>query len=425
MECNDKDIEEEVKYMDKEGILTGLDENDNIEVLKQLSHLVEMETRKKILANHPYAIWYQESTGRWITSLPDGKGGKIRKKNKDKRALEDQIVAYWRSQDVSPTIEEIFNSWNDERLEKGDIKPATHYRTKQTFERHFGKIKDDHIKSYNRLKWEIFLQDELSGHKLYAKAWGNLRALFRGMITYARRHGWVKYYPDEIISDVEVTKRTFKEHTMTEEDDCFSLEERQKIMEFIMKEDESKRLVHHLGIMLLFLCGLRVGELAALKPSDIENGDMIHVQRTETRYKDENGKIVLKVDDHPKTVAGDRRVPIPEDYLWVLDEIRQKCPEGEWLLTYRGKRITACGYRKQLYNLCDATGIKHKSPHKARKTYVSILMENGTPDYLVERLAGHTDIRTSKQSYLRDVGFCLEADAVNRINEFKDLETVS
>ncbi len=84
MECNDKDIEERVKYMDKEGILTGLDESDNIEVLKQLNHLVEMEKRKKILANHPYAIWYQESTGRWITSLPDGKGGKISKKKKIK-----------------------------------------------------------------------------------------------------------------------------------------------------------------------------------------------------------------------------------------------------------------------------------------------------------------------------------------------------
>ncbi|MCD8206301.1 MAG: site-specific integrase, partial [Bacteroidales bacterium] len=253
----------------------------------------------------------------------------------------------------------------------------------------------------------------------YAKAWGNLRAMFRGMVTYARRHGWADYYPDNILSDVDISRRTFKEHTKTDEDDCFSLEERQKIMEFITKEDERKQLVHHLGIMLLFLCGLRVGELAALKPEDIENGNIIHVQRTESRYLDENGKIVTGVDNHPKTEAGNRRVPVPDDYLWVLDEIHRRCPDGEWLLTYRGKRITACGYRKQLYKICDELGIMHKSPHKARKTYISILMENGTPDYLVERLAGHTDIRTSKQSYLRDVGYGLESDAVNKISEFK------
>ncbi len=410
MECNDKKT-------DIKRTLTTLVENGNIEMLEHLNQIAEMEQRKKILEKHPYAIWYQESTGKWVTTLPDGKGGRVRRKNKDKKALEDVIVAYWRNQEENPTIKEVFNAWNDERMENRDIKPSTHDRTDQVFKRHFQKIEDERIKSFTHVKWELFLQGELSGHKLYAKAWGDLRGLFRGMITYARRHGWVEYYPDDILADVEVTRRTFKEHDKTDEDDSFSLEERQKIMEYIANEEN--RSIHHLGIMLLFLCGLRVGELSALKPEDIEDGNMIHVQRTETKFTGEDGKEAFAVDNRPKTAAGNRRVPIPKDYLWVLDEIRQKCPDGEWLMMYRGKRVKGKGFRNELYELCDTLGIKRKSPHKARKTYVSILMENKTPEYLVERLAGHTDISTSKRCYLRDIGYHQEADAVNRIDEFK------
>ena len=45
--------------------------------------------------------------------------------------------------------------------------------------------------------------------------------------------------------------------------------------------------------MLAFQTGVRVGELTAMKKDDIvdENGIVsIHIQRTETKYKDENGE---------------------------------------------------------------------------------------------------------------------------------------
>ena len=47
-------------------------------------------------------------------------------------------------------------------------------------------------------------------------------------------------------------------------------------------------------MLLALLTGLRVGELFSLKVSDKEK-DMLYIQRTEIKYKAENGKTTYSV----------------------------------------------------------------------------------------------------------------------------------
>lgn len=51
---------------------------------------------------------------------------------------------------------------------------------------------------------------------------------------------------------------------------------------------------------------------------------------------------------------------------------------------------------------CKKTGIKKKSPHKLRKTYISILLDNGVDKRLVQDVAGHAEILTSERNYHRN-----------------------
>ena len=78
-----------------------------------------------------------------------------------------------------------------------------------------------------------------------------------------------------------------------------------------------KRNTAYLAICLNFNLGLRIGELVALRESDID-GDTIHICRGEVKNytKDENGKIVrngYKVAQHPKTDAGIRTLVLTPD----------------------------------------------------------------------------------------------------------------
>lgn len=92
---------------------------------------------------------------------------------------------------------------------------------------------------------------------------------------------------------------------------------------------ESNLDLKNLGILLMFLTGVRVGELVTLKHSDF-SGTVFKVQRTETRIPSPDGHgYEYKVKDFPKAEAGVRNAIIPEEYA------RRKQNEAD---IKRGKR---------------------------------------------------------------------------------------
>ena len=77
-------------------------------------------------------------------------------------------------------------------------------------------------------------------------------------------------------------------------------------------------------------------------------------------------------------------------------------PFGEYLFELNGERIKGYQFRNRLYSICKKVMITEKSPHKARKTYGTVLLDNGTPDSFIISQMGHTDINTTKKYYYKD-----------------------
>ena len=80
-----------------------------------------------------------------------------------------------------------------------------------------------------------------------------------------------------------------------------------------------------LAIIFMFYTGLRIGELVALRESDIE-GNQIHIQRQETRvFEDidaEHSRMVgYAIVDHTKTEVGNRYVPLVPIAQAILKEV--------------------------------------------------------------------------------------------------------
>lgn len=67
-----------------------------------------------------------------------------------------------------------------------------------------------------------------------------------------------------------------------------------------------------------------------------------------------------------------------------------------------GGRTTAQSVRMRLKRLCKKLNIYHKSPHKIRKTYGTILLDNHIDNQLIIGQMGHTSILCTENHYHRN-----------------------
>ncbi len=116
---------------------------------------------------------------------------------------------------------------------------------------------------------------------------------------------------------------------------------------------------------------------------------------------------------------------VPTEFSSILSRLKLMSESEEYIFWKGNKNITASQVRKRLYILCDRIDIKRKSPHKLRKTYVSILLDNGVDKRLVQDVAGHTEIATSERNYHRNRKSDQKKEAIlSNLPEFKDMKVM-
>lgn len=357
---------------------------------------IEMQKRKELLEKHPYSIW-EDKNGIWHTYLPDKKRGRVPRKRTCRKKIENVVIDYWREQAENPTIEDVFKEWVGLKCKREEISKSTKDRYNRQYEQCFSDFGKRKIKSVSEYDVENFILDSINRYKLTQKGFSNMRTLIFGIFKLAKKKHLVMYSITEVINDIDISRKSFRREVKEDSQQVFMLDEKDSVIEYL----ENNQDVLNLGILLLFKTGLRIGELCALKKADISN-NVIHISRTEICYEDEAGRRVFEVRDFPKTEAGIRDVVIPTKDAWILKAIRSKCPFGEFLFMEKGDRIRTYVFRNRLNTVCKNANVIRKSPHKIRKTYGSILLDNGVAESIITSQMGHTDIRTTKEHYYRN-----------------------
>lgn len=365
--------------------------------LSYVQEQIEMSKRNELLEKHPYAI-SRGSDGKWRTYLPDKEKGRKMVKKSTKEAVENEVMDYWKSEMENPTIEDVFNEWNDRRIKLNKISQASHLRFKQIFNRHYKDFGKKKIKNVTPQDIEEFLEEQIPKFELSAKSFSNLKTITKGLLKRAKKRRLIEMDVEALFREMDTSESHFK-RTMKEDDrEVFNEEEFPKVMEYLTDNPDLK----NLGILIMFLTGIRVGELVALKHSDFD-GNTFKIRRTETKYVDEDGKYVYGIKDFPKTEAGMRTVILPKSYAWIANKLRLYNPFGEYIFVESGdRRLTTNCIRRRMERVCDKLGIIRKSPHKARKTYGSILLDNGIDNKLITDMMGHTDIMCTEGHYHRN-----------------------
>lgn len=383
-----------------------------------MSHVqeqIEMNKRKELLEKHPYRIW-EGKDGKWRTYIPNGDKRRLVKRS-SRESIENEVITYWKKEIENPTIREVFEEWNDRRLGLKKIAPSTHQRNKQTFCRHYKEFGEERIKSVTLVEIEEFLEEQIPKYDLTSKAFSNLRTITKGFMMRAKKRNLVSYDVVGFFRELDISDANFKKKVAINEKEVYDEEELPMVFDYLEGKLDD---IRNLGILVMFLTGVRVGELVALKNSDF-HGNTFRVCRTETRVPSPEGSgYEYRIKDFPKTEAGDRTAIIPSDYSWVVERLRSINPSGEYVFFENGKRLTTNTIRRRMERMCKKLGIVPKSPHKARKTYGSILLDNKIDERLITDVMGHTDIGMTEVHYHRNRKSINRKEAIlSAIPEFK------
>ena len=365
--------------------------------IPDIQSIIEMEKKKELVEKHPYKAW-QGKNGSWYVYLPDKEKGRVLKRKSTKAGIENVIVAYQKEQMDNPTIEEVFNEWNDYRRDLKKIAKSSHTRMKQTFNQHFKEFGKKRIKTVTELEIIEFLERQIPEHNLSAKSFASLKTIMRGILKRAKRKGYISFSPELLFADLDVSDKEFHKTIKEDYEVVFDEYETALMLNYLKEHCDIK----NAGILLMFVTGVRIGELAALKHEDLnpETGT-VKIRRTETRYM-ENGSTIYGIKDYPKTQAGVREIVVPTSYQWLIRDLYASSSEGDYIFKENDKRLTTYHLRKREYYVCNQTGVYKKSPHKIRATYDSILLDANVDRRMVKDQMGHSEIKVSENNYHRN-----------------------
>lgn len=199
----------------------------------------------------------------------------------------------------------------------------------------------------------------------------------------------------------------------TKEKDIESLsrDEQRKIEQYISDNKEDNRF----GIILSMYTGLRVGELLALKWSDVDFGKGIMTVNKSCHDSWKDGEYV-KVVDTPKTDSSIRKIPIPKQLISKLKELKRKA-KGEYVIigkTQYGAQVRS--YQRSFENLLNLLDIPHKGIHSLRHTFATRALEVGMDVKTLSEILGHKSPTITLKRYAHSMTEH-KAEMMNRVEK--------
>lgn len=358
---------------------------------------------------HKYRIHHTEKSG-WFTVVdddtqPSGKR-KIRKSTEEK-LLEALVAVYIDNSKKNNTFAEVYHDWidwkttshNAENIKRIKYEWKAYYEneplSKEIIQKPLSKIT-----SLDLRQWaESLLKKYCPDKKKFARMFMIVNQVYEyasdedlNIVSENLWHRARKKLNKELIAPTPIP---------TDESQVFTDEDRM-LLKTMIREDlqryKKQPTCAGLQILFLFETGLRIGECCGLKWSDIKDG-RLYIQRQANNER---------VKEKPKTNSSIRDIPLTKEALKILDEVREYNRThgftAEWIFQSSNPkydyRLSYFASDRKLRKLCDRLNITRKSPHKCRKTAISILLDS--PDInnrTVQRFAGHSDITTTYKFY--------------------------
>ncbi|MFI7101447.1 tyrosine-type recombinase/integrase [Streptomyces sp. NPDC050161] len=161
--------------------------------------------------------------------------------------------------------------------------------------------------------------------------------------------------------------------------------------------------------LLLSLMGLRPAEVCGLRWEDVDlENATITIANTRTMM---GNRYVVEKDT--KSMAGERDLPLPAPVLAALKafkalQAKEQTALGEaymlsgYILVHEaGEPFTIKQLRRFVYRLMASLGLRRVRLSDARAACLTYLANQGVPDHILARWAGHSNVKTTKRWYIK------------------------
>ena len=227
-------------------------------------------------------------------------------------------------------------------------------------------------------------------HGLSAKSVKDILIVLKMVMKFGVKNEWMNHYEWDI---------KFPVNSQPKELEVLSVANHKKILDYV----QHNFTFMSLGIYISLSTGLRIGEICALKWSDINVADgKITVQRTIERIYMVEGekKHTQLVINTPKTVNSCREIPMSKELLAMVKPMKKVVNGDFYVLTNEDKPTEPRTYRNYYNRLMEKLDIPKLKYHGLRHSFATRCIEAGCDYKTVSVLLGHSNISTTLNLYV-------------------------
>lgn len=416
----------------------------------------ENEIKSKIskgLVEDDSLTFYQFASSRWLEKIKHE--ASVNYYQKAKNTIEFvKLHLNYKLIDITPNIIQTFYNYLDSRKKKViTIKPKANIR----------EVLSCYGYNYHNLRYELGIQNStlctaLKGDNVSEK-WANrladktninfeelfdkqekyvpyayetthqIKRTIRAILAYAKKQRLIEnnYASAEYIDFPRRPRHSIE--TLTDE-------EAYKLYDYLLSCDNLKLVT---PALVALLCGLRRGEIAGLKWSDINfQKKIIDIKRALITA---DGAGVIETT--PKTNDSYRAISIPDilvehliKYKRWQDSEKERLGDfyhdNDWVFAQvDGNRINPHTFTGNMTDITSAAGVKHCTLHSLRHTNITLLLMSGVSLNVASARAGHARTSTTTDIY----GYVLDrserqaantvVDYLNQISKSNECDTSS
>lgn len=225
---------------------------------------------------------------------------------------------------------------------------------------------------------------------LSVKTVKDILIVLKMVMKFGVKNEWMTYYEWDIRYPTTSTNKELE---------VLSVANHRKILNYI----QSHFTFTGLGIYISLSTGLRIGEICALKWSDINVTDgTITVSRTIERIYIIEGekKHTELIINTPKTKNSCREIPMSKELLAMIKPLKKVVNEDFYVLTNDERPTEPRTYRNYYNGLMVKLDIPKLKYHGLRHSFATRCIEAGCDYKTVSVLLGHSNISTTLNLYV-------------------------